>query len=131
MEPQQPMKEDSDDDDFILPTHDEAALRDADLEFVDVVMTSSSSSSSTSETKEDVGSLSPILHVDVLVVVEEPLESNHHTTPISSSSLSSSSQSPNHTKFGDSVEWIDIVDDDYFHARSAADETSDWVLCAL
>jgi TolA-binding protein len=120
-----------DDDEFVLPTHDEAALRDTDLEFVDVVVTSSSSSSSssssTSETKEDVGSsLAPsILQVDIVVVVEETLESNHPTP------ISSSSQSPNHAKFGDSMEWIDIVDDDYFHARSAEEERSDWVLCAL
>jgi hypothetical protein len=134
IEQHQPMNDSNDDDDddsdsdLMLPTHDEAALRDADLEFVDFVMTSSSSSSSTSETKEDVGSLlSPsILHVDdVLVVAEEPLESNRHTP------ILSSSQSPNHTKFGDSMEWIDIVDDDYFHARSAEEERSDWVLCAL
>ena len=109
--------------------HQEDALlgRDPDLvECVDVVASCCSSRRRTSEQKKDTGSSSPVKVVAV-IVVEEPLESNHFPVLSSSSSSTPSSLS----KFGESVEWIDI-DDEYFRGATASvEETSDWVLCAL
>ena len=104
--------------------HQDALGRDPDLvEFVDVVA-SCFSSSRTSEQKKDSGSSSPVKVA--VVVVEEPVDCNH--LPISSSSSSTPSSL---SKFGESVEWIDI-DDEYFRGATASvEETSDWVLCAL